>query len=119
MDVLKKIAERKIEEAMRAGEFEGLSGAGAPLALEDDSFVPADLRLAYKVLKNAGFTPPEIDLKKEILSLKELMNTLDDDTKRLAKLRELNLKLMNLSVLLKRPLHLEEYEDRVIEKFIK
>jgi len=118
VDILRKIAERKIEEAMRAGEFENLPGAGAPLLLDDDSFVPEDLRLAYKVLKNAGFAPPEVELRKEILSLKELMNTLDDDRKKLAKLRELDFKLARLSILLKRPVYLEEYEDKVTERYL-
>ncbi|MDA8388107.1 MAG: DUF1992 domain-containing protein [Nitrospiraceae bacterium] len=118
LDIFEKIAERKIEEAMREGVFENLAGAGKPLLFEDESFVPEDLRLAYRVLKNAGFSPPEVQLKKEILSLRDLINSLDDDEKRLKRLRELNFKLAKLGILLNRPVYLEEYEDRICERFL-
>ena len=103
---------------MREGAFENLPGAGKPLLFEDESFVPEDLRLACRVLKNAGFSPPEVELKKEIVSLRGLINTIDDDQERLRRLRQLNFKLTRLSVLLNRPLYIEEYESRVSEKFV-
>ncbi len=118
LDILTKIAERKIEEAMGEGAFENLAGAGKPLSFEDDSFVPEDLKLAFRVLKNAGFAPPEVELKKEIMNLRDLINSIDDDKQRLKKLRELDFKLAKLGVLLNRPPYLEEYEDRLWEKFL-
>ena len=57
------IAERKIEEALARGELANLPGEGRPLELDDDSLVPEDLRLAYRILKNAGFVPSEIEGK--------------------------------------------------------
>ena len=54
------IAEQKIAEAIENGDFDDLPGAGKPLELDDDSLVPEDLRLAYRILKNAGFVPPEV-----------------------------------------------------------
>ena len=29
--------------------------------LDDDALVPEDLRMAYRILKNAGFIPPEVE----------------------------------------------------------
>ena len=55
------IAERKIAEALARGELENLPGEGRPLELDDDALVPEDLRLAYRILKNAGFVPAEVD----------------------------------------------------------
>lgn len=55
------LAERKIEEALARGELENLPGTGRPLELEDDSLVPEDLRMAYRILKNAGFVPREVE----------------------------------------------------------
>jgi len=55
------IAEKKIAEAMERGEFDDLPGAGRPLELDDDANVPEDLRVAYRILKNAGFVPPEVE----------------------------------------------------------
>ena len=59
-----QIAERKIAEAIARGELDELPGAGRPLDLDDDRLVPEDLRMAYRVLKNAGFVPQEIEGKK-------------------------------------------------------
>jgi hypothetical protein len=55
MLALEWLAERKIEEAVSRGEFDGLPGEGRPLPPEDNELVPDDLRLAWRILKNAGF----------------------------------------------------------------
>ena len=60
MHLFDLLAERKIEEAVSRGELHDLPGAGKPLPLDDDPLVPEDLRLAYRILKNAGFAPPEV-----------------------------------------------------------
>ncbi|MDO3377321.1 DUF1992 domain-containing protein [Geoalkalibacter halelectricus] len=121
MDFLVMIAERKILEAMARGEFDNLPGAGRPLPREEGlDGVPAELRMAYKVLKNAGFVPPEVELRKEILTLQGLVEVVEDDAERRKMRRELQAKQIKLSLLMKRPLHLEnalEYRDRVYEKF--
>ena len=54
------IAERRIAEAIENGELDDLPGAGRPLALDDDALVPEDLRVANRILKNAGIAPPEV-----------------------------------------------------------
>ena len=121
MDIFRRIAERKICEAMEKGVFENLAGKGRPLDFQDETWIPEDLRVAYRVLKNAGHIPRELELKKEIINLRSLIDTIDDDKERLKKLRELNYKIMNLNMIRKRPLNLEgfpEYEDKIVEKMI-
>lgn len=59
------IAEQRIAEAIENGDFDDLPGSGKPLQLDDDSLVPEELRLAYRVLKNAGFVPSEIESLKD------------------------------------------------------
>ncbi|MCX7988614.1 MAG: DUF1992 domain-containing protein [Thermodesulfovibrio sp.] len=121
MDIFEKIAEEKIREAMEQGLFDDLPNKGKPLKLEDYSWVPEDLRIAYKILKNAGCIPPEMEIRKEIIALKELLKTIDDDEERIRKIRELNFKLLKFNIGRKRPLYLEdfpEYEDKIIKKFI-
>jgi|SRR5918992_273566 hypothetical protein len=66
------IAERRIAEAIAQGELDDLPGAGQPLELDDDSLVPEELRLAYRILKNAGFVPPEVESLNEIAELERL-----------------------------------------------
>ncbi|HLO24629.1 MAG TPA: DnaJ family domain-containing protein [Geobacteraceae bacterium] len=120
MDILATIAERKIREAMERGEFDDLTGKGRPLAMEEDlAGVPAELRMAYRILKNAGFLPPEVELRKEIATLRELVNSLEDDEARRKKQRELDFKLLKLSMMRKRPINLDEhpeYREKVIGK---
>ena len=64
---------------MARGEFDDLPGAGRPLQLEDLSRVPPDMRLAYRVLRNAEVVPPEVELRREIYSLGRLLDAADDD----------------------------------------
>ena len=54
------LVERKIAEAIARGEFDNLPGAGKPLDLDDDPLVPEELRVANRILRNAGFVPPEM-----------------------------------------------------------
>ena len=104
---------------MEAGEFENLKGAGKPLSLEDETWVPEDLRMTYRVLKNAGCIPAELDKRKEILSLKDMINVIDDDKERLKKLRELNFRLLEFNMMRKIPFSLDGlpgYSERILEK---
>jgi hypothetical protein len=73
MAILSWLAEQRIQEAMRSGEFENLPGHGKPLELEDLSGVPEDLRMSFKIMKNAGLLPEEISLRKECVTLEELL----------------------------------------------
>lgn len=121
MDIFQRIAERKIQEAMNNGEFDNLPNHGKPLKIDDDIHVPEELRVAYRVLKNAGCLPPELELRNEIISLRMMIDLLDDDRERTKKIRELNFKILKLNELRKRPFNLEdfpEYERKIIDKFI-
>ncbi len=86
-----EIAERRIAEAMDRGEFEGLPGAGKPLRLEDDSLVPEELRAGYRLLKNAGYLPEEISLRREISKIETLLNLIDEPAARDRAMRKLRL----------------------------
>jgi hypothetical protein len=116
---LEKIAEKKIREAIERGEFANLPGAGKPLRLEDDSMIPEDLRVAYKILKNAGCIPPELELRREIITLRDLLRSIEDEDAKLDRIRELNYKLLKLNIIAKRTVNLDdfpEYKDRIHKK---
>jgi hypothetical protein len=66
------LAERRIAEAIARGELDDLPGAGRPLDLSEDALIPEDLRLAYRILKNAGFIPPEVETLNEIAQLERV-----------------------------------------------
>ena len=68
-----QIAERHILDAIERGELSELPGQGEPLLLEDDSNVPAELRMAYRILRRAGCVPPEVSLRNEIAELEGIV----------------------------------------------
>ena len=65
------IAERRAAEAAARGDLSNLQGEGAPLDLSEDLLVPAEIRTLMRVLKNAGYTPPEIALLKSIANVEK------------------------------------------------
>jgi hypothetical protein len=73
MYLVDKLAEEKISEAIKHGELDNLSGAGKPLQLEDDSLIPEALRAGFRLLKNSGYLPPSLDLRREIGSVETLL----------------------------------------------
>lgn len=60
MHPLEWIAERRIDEAVSRGELDHLPNAGAPLDLYEDPLVPAEMRMAKRILKNADVALGEI-----------------------------------------------------------
>lgn len=103
---------------MERGEFDNLPGKGKPIVQEDLSGVPEDLRMAYKIMKNAGCVPPEVELINEVTSLRRMVLEMEDGDDRRGKLRELNFKLMKLEMTRKRPVSLNllaQYEEKILE----
>jgi hypothetical protein len=67
-----------------------LPGAGAPLELEDEALVPQDLRAGYRVLKNSGFLPPELEIYREIRDVEQLLQRVADDDERARLMSRIN-----------------------------
>ncbi len=99
MDFFTKIAENRILEAMEAGHFKNLKGMGQPLNLEDDSHIPPELRMAYRILKNADCLPPELELRKEIITLQDLVASMEDEAEKLLQMRRLNFLMMKMGMM--------------------
>jgi hypothetical protein len=114
--LLDALAEARIEQAIARGDLDGLPGAGRPLVLDDDRLIPEELRAAYRILKNAGFVPPEIEARRDVADLVALLATLDDDAQRRAraKLALLEARLEASGIRFRRN---RTYEGRVIERF--
>lgn len=79
MDFIDRIAEERIREAVEAGMFDDLPGKGQPLELEEPEGVPRELRAAYRMLKNAGALPEELELHQRRLTLGDLLRTCESD----------------------------------------
>jgi hypothetical protein len=61
---------RHLREALESGELARTEGFGKPLP-EDAGWnaTPESLRMPFKILKNAGFVPPEVELFRERAAL--------------------------------------------------
>jgi hypothetical protein len=96
---LDALVERRIEAAIARGEFDDLPGCGQPLALDDDLLVPQELRVAYRLLKNAGELPPELA---QIAEMNRLLGVISragpDDTELGAGSRRLRALLVRLEL---------------------
>lgn len=97
--MLSWLADQKIEEAMRKGEFDDLPGKGKPLELEDLSHVPEELRSAYKLMKNANIIPEELSLRQEMLTLTDLIAACQHDGERRELRKRLDEKTLRLNML--------------------
>lgn len=86
MWLLDQWAERHILDAQTKGEFDDLPGRGEPLALDDDLHVPPELRVGYRLLKNAGCLPPELEQRREAVALVDLLKAVRPDDPQYAEL---------------------------------
>jgi len=118
MQSLDSIAERRIREAQERGEFDDLPGTGMPLEFDDDTLVPEDLRVAYRLLKNAGFLPAELAAHGEIRELEQLLRTAETHDERRQLLSRLNY-LLTRTAAGRRRGHLQvesEYFEQIAER---
>lgn len=122
MDFSQRLSEERIRKAFENGEFENLPGYGKPLKLEDLSAIPEELRMAYTVLKNAGYSPEENVLKQEMLSIETLLKQCEDPEQRGNLQKKLNEKMVRYnSMLSKRRVNtnssvFKNYEQKINQK---
>jgi hypothetical protein len=77
----RRLAERRIEDAMKEGKFDNLPGKGEDIVLDD---APADenaraMWWALRILKNNDFIPDEIRWRKQVDELKARIANADDE----------------------------------------
>jgi hypothetical protein len=82
MRLLDALVEQRIAAAAARGEFDDLPGAGAPLNLDDDALVPEEVRVANRILKNAGFVPPAMEQLRALRDLQAELNAVSDQAAR-------------------------------------
>jgi hypothetical protein len=118
---IERLAEQRIQEAQRKGEFENLAGKGKPLELADYSTLPEDLRMAYHVLKTANVLPPEAELLKDIHIIEDLLKHVEDEGEKKALAKSLQWKVIRLDMMKRRSLELNStrsYSRKIIAKLL-
>ena len=111
-----RIVEERIRRAQQKGDFQNLDGRGLPIEFADDRHIPEDLRLAFKILKNADCLPAEIELKKEIERTEDLLAGMTDTRERYRTIRKINYLIMRVNALRKGSIALDmppQYEQKL------
>ncbi len=122
MEYIDKLAEPRIQEAIGRGELDNLPGSGKPLALDDDTFVPPESRIAYRILKNAGYLPRDLQLRSEISDLETFVATVDDAPSRGRAYQRLNYLRAQLQATRNSPADLrveQTYYRQLLDRFDK
>jgi hypothetical protein len=95
-----KIVEERIRKAQKRGLFENLTGAGKPLPRDViGDTVSEDLRLSYRILKNADCLPPEVEVQKDIRRTEDLLAGMGDTQTRYQTLKKLNYLILKLNTI--------------------
>lgn len=79
--VFDRLADRKIREAMQEGKFDALPRKGA-IDLEEYFKLPAELRMAYSILKSAGCVPEEVEMLRDVDRLQTALDGAPDEAAR-------------------------------------
>ncbi|MBW2505531.1 MAG: DUF1992 domain-containing protein [Deltaproteobacteria bacterium] len=119
LEAIRLIADRKISEAIQKGQLDIEAWRNKPLPVPNDNMVPEELRMAYKILKNAGYLPPEIETKKEIQQIEDLLETCEDEHIRIKQIKKLNFLLLKLNTMKGNAANIEgqdEYYRKIVER---
>ncbi len=94
---------RSLADSERSGELRSARSYGKPLDLGDGyDETPAELRMAFKMLKDSGFAPPEVTLMREIAALRGVVQAAGDDPAALPQRQQLAELQQRLALLMER-----------------
>ena len=118
--IIQAIAERKIQQAITEGTLPDLSHwKNKPLPPDELAGVPADLRMGYRLLRNAGYVPEEVSMRQEVARLEEMLPQCADEREKIRQLRRISCLKTRLEGRLGRSLQLGEdgeYYSRVVDR---
>jgi len=88
MLIFEKIAEERIKEWIEKEDFTKNKFFGKQVDNTEYFKVPETLRIAYHILKNANILPKELQLKSEIIKLRDMLEEISDENEFIKKLRK-------------------------------
>lgn len=81
LEIIEDEISRKLAEAERTGELRSAPSFGKPLAVDAGwDMTPDEFKMPFKILKNAGVVPPEVELFHERARLREALRCASDET---------------------------------------
>jgi len=82
---------RSLRESVASGELKSAPSYGKPLSFGDGyDETPDELKLPMKILKDAGYAPPEVELMRDIAALQASLEGVADDDAGRAQRRRLS-----------------------------
>ncbi|MFD1020781.1 DnaJ family domain-containing protein [Thalassobacillus hwangdonensis] len=96
------IVEEKIKQSIQNGELDNLPGKGKPLPKDDLEHIPDELKMGYRILKNANILPEELQLKKEVVSLEEMIAYCEDPEQKEKYRRQLTEKQLRFQMMMEK-----------------
>lgn len=122
MDFSFLVSEDKIKKAYQNGEFSNLPGFGKPLPKDSLASVPEELRMAYRVLKNAGYSLEEDRIRQELLSMEDLIRSCKTEEEKMDLQKKYNEKLWRFNKMVRERIgtshskHFSEYQKKVEDR---
>ncbi len=104
---------------MERGEFDNNPLAGKPIPPDGLDNVSQDLRMAIKIMRNAGVLPEELEMRKEIATIQALLIACTIDDEKAALKTRLNEKQLRFNMLVEKrtgKVFLPEYHAKIMEK---
>ena len=118
-----KIVEERIRVAQQKGQFDNLDGRGKPLPRDViGDTVPEDLRLSYRILKNADCVPPEVELQHAIRRTEDLLAGMSETRAKYGILKKINYLIIKLNTMRQGRVELEvpqHYAERMVTRMEK
>ncbi len=111
------LVEKHVREAQAQGQFDNLPGAGAPLKLDDDAMMPEELRSAYRILKNSGYMPPEVEALRDLREVELMLDHARDEAERNILIGKFNVLLARAGAMRERNFAVDgDYFQKLAEK---
>lgn len=80
MPTIEEHIAQRLREAQASGELARARSYGKPLDFDDGYLAtPDELRLGYKILKDAGCVPTEVEMFKQVAALREQLAATTDE----------------------------------------
>ncbi|MED4018326.1 DUF1992 domain-containing protein [Sutcliffiella cohnii] len=117
-----RLTDDRIRKAYEEGEFENLPGYGKKLQLEDLSNVPPEMRMANKMMKNAGMME-EQQVRSEIEYIEDLIKNAHDDLEEQRLTQRLNEKLLRFNQIMEKKKKetnsatFKNYQSKIFDRF--
>jgi len=121
MLIFEKIAEERIKNWIEKEDFKKNKFYNKKVDNSEYFKVPETLRIAYHILKNANVLPKELQLKSEIIKLRDMLEEISDEDEFIKKLRKFQSLIIEYNIISNRKPTIkndEFYSKKLMKKLV-